>query len=688
VGRVSHGVFSPDGTRLLTASGDHSAREWSAVPQNSPTITIAAGPHRHGHVVLSPDGRRTLAILGRQHNLLEISDSTTGQPLLSPFSVTSYVSLAVFDPSGSAFTTLDTNNTVIAWNAETGKALSAPLTHTQDVTCIDISTGGKLVATGAEDGTVSLWRVNSDNPGCHSLSHTKRIRDVAFSADSRYLVTCSDDHTARVWDAATGASVGNALEHREAVRFAVFSPDSRHVATGSSDFTARVWDTLNGKPLTPPLEHGHDVTHVSFSPDGRAIATASFDGSARVWDVVTGEPRTVPLRHRKGVKRANFSPDGRLLVTASEDGSARIWDALTGDLVSPVVQGDESVENAAFSSDGRHVLIATAGGRVRACEALSGVLPPSDLMNLAQIASGRRVIHRSMGLTALRSRELPDLWKQSHGRCAAYFNLSVTSIQRWREQQLDTAVNAGQWHAALFHLDHLDRAKGPPAERREQRATALFMIGKKEEALRVNPGLLPGREARADSNHVDLTAHFNALLGEAWQPFAEDRLAKLPRGLQTFDETSFDIRGVVQLSGSHFFIEKSIGYYPVRAEEIRVGRPGRRLHFLHGAVCGSTSHIEIGGYRINYEDGNTEEVPLVYGKNISCSFTGSYEVKPVPEAKIAWHYSEGDDHDGSEELGFYKYTWANPRPDQVIRNISFHSKDQHPAPFLLAITLE
>jgi hypothetical protein len=80
------------------------------------------------------------------------------------------------------------------------------------------------------------------------------------------------------------------------------------------------------------------------------------------------------------------------------------------------------------------------------------------------------------------------------------------------------------------------RAPGPSAVRARQRP--LIPI--------------PQRPARAGPNQVDLSAAYNVVLNETWQPVVnltnvDLSLAALSSGHQTYGGVGFDVRGLIQL---------------------------------------------------------------------------------------------------------------------------------------------
>ncbi|WP_367888901.1 WD40 repeat domain-containing protein, partial [Azotobacter beijerinckii] len=113
-GKVYFAVFSPNGRRVVTASGDGAAHLWDADSGRA-----LGEPLRHEgmvwHVAFSPDGRRVV--------------------------------------------TASRDGTARLWDAESGRALSEPLRHESWVWRATFSPDGRRVVTASEDKTARLWDV-------------------------------------------------------------------------------------------------------------------------------------------------------------------------------------------------------------------------------------------------------------------------------------------------------------------------------------------------------------------------------------------------------------------------------------------------------------------------------------------------------------------------------------------------
>lgn len=381
---VNDAQFSSDGSRVVTASSDQTARIWDAVSGQplSPPLMHAA---QVVHAVFSPDGQRLAT--GCKDGSFRLWNGRTGAPLtpllrhrqpkdpkFERFDVS-------FSPDGKKLLTAGASSAARLWNAESGEEMGPPLSHAGNswVTHASFSPDGRWVATADFAGRVRIWDAPTGQPSGPTFEHGTEIRHIEFTPDSRTLVTAGNNG-GWLWDAASGASLAF-LGHLPATFHAHFSPDSTRVITAGQDATARIWDATTGQASTPALQHGESVLQSAFSPDGRWVVTASEDHSVRVWDATTGALLFPPLWHGHTVRHAMFSPDGRRVLTASVDGVARLWDLASGRPAFMVLRGEGTLHHAWFGHDPRHLITVGEDKTVQVWDVTTGATlgPPLHL---------------------------------------------------------------------------------------------------------------------------------------------------------------------------------------------------------------------------------------------------------------------------------------------------------------------
>jgi WD40 repeat protein len=284
--RVHSAVFSPDGTIVLTASSDNTARLWDA---------------KSGKLLKTLEGH--------------VNDVTT----------------AVFSPDGSMVISASMDFTARIWEVKSGQLLQICNGHNFWLTSAVFSPNGTLALTASMDKTARIFEVATGKELQVIKGHTDLVNSAVFSPDGKLALTAGDT-TARIFEVATGKELQVLSGHTSSVISAVFSPDGKWALTASLDKTARIFEVATGKQLQVLSGHTSDVNSAVFSPDGTLALTAG-DTTARIFEVATGKVLQVLSGHTRGVYSAVFSPDSTTVLTASSDNIARLWNIKSGKLL-------------------------------------------------------------------------------------------------------------------------------------------------------------------------------------------------------------------------------------------------------------------------------------------------------------------------------------------------------------------
>jgi WD40 repeat protein len=109
---VMSASFSPDGTRIVTASKDHTARIW---------------------------------------------DAQSGEPIGKPLQHDDWVMSGSFSPDGTRIVTASEDSTARIWDARSGEPIGKPLQHHGAVGSASFSPDGTRIVTASEDSTARIW---------------------------------------------------------------------------------------------------------------------------------------------------------------------------------------------------------------------------------------------------------------------------------------------------------------------------------------------------------------------------------------------------------------------------------------------------------------------------------------------------------------------------------------------------
>jgi WD40 repeat protein/TPR repeat protein len=401
--RVYSAVYSPDGTRIVTASWDKTVRIWDA--RTGAFLTELSG---HSDVVrdaaYSPDGTRI--VTASADKTARIWDARTGAELTVLAGHGGIVYSAAYSPDGTRVVTASADKSARIWDARTGVELTVLVGHADDVRSAAYSPDGTRIVTAAYDQTARIWDAHTGAQLTVLAGHGDAVYSAAYSPDGTRIVTASVDKTARIWDARSGAVLSVLAGHADAVYFAAYSPDGNFIVTGSNDRTARIWSARVGSDLVVLAGHGGVVYSAAYSPDGSRIITVSLDKTARIWDAHTGAKLAVLAGHGDRVYAAAYSPDGTRIVTASYDKTARIWDAHTGAELTVLAGHDDRVSSAAYSPDGTRIVTASWDKTARIWDAHTGaeltVLAGHGgfVLSAAYSPDGTRIVTTSVDKTA------------------------------------------------------------------------------------------------------------------------------------------------------------------------------------------------------------------------------------------------------------------------------------------------
>ena len=172
---VSSAGFSPDGSRIVTASDDNTAKVWDA---------------RSGTEVLTLRGHTTMAIPAVVFSPdVLIGDGVDG------------VNSAGFSPDGSLIVTSSGDQTAKVWDARSGVEVRTLKGHTAGVTSASFSPDGARIVTASHDKTAKLWDARSGALVLTLKGRAAGVTSASFSPDGVRIVTGSVDAAAIVWDA-------------------------------------------------------------------------------------------------------------------------------------------------------------------------------------------------------------------------------------------------------------------------------------------------------------------------------------------------------------------------------------------------------------------------------------------------------------------------------------------------------
>jgi hypothetical protein len=384
---------------------------------------------------------------------------------------------------------------------------------------------------------------------------------------------------------------------------------------------------------------GGSITAVAFQANGPHVALASADRHVRVWHLAKRQLVTT-LRAYDIPQATMFSSDGqRLFVVSSSKesdyGGSRIeiWDTFDWTQSLSIAHNEKSIQAAALGDDIPRLITISKDLRVW------DVIP----WDKGDFADDRKPSRN-------------DNWLD-------FMNEQTAKLVHTGSSALPASTNS-----------RLTPFRYPRNE-------------------------WPRRSATAPTSTIDLTDYYNARIDLPWgvwtvtqartQPIPENNIAALPRGIVTLGGITFDVRGLIQLAPSSQQYQGLGLFYPAQLAGVRINRHCSKLHFLHAtrdAPC--PSETPVGIYVLHYTDGSSEELPILYDRDLDDWHDWPTSGRPPTRAREVWRGESPQVGQRGGQVRVFLSTRENPKPKVEIATIDLRATEAACAPFVIAISVE
>lgn len=388
-GTITDIALTRDGSRLISASSDHTVRIWDA----------RAGEelHKLEHdravtaVAISPDQTR---IVSSDYRSIRFWDIATGIELdrLAVPRMPKADQLAV-SKDGKQVTTI-TASGIRVWDLAKGEAedirlqairwavLSADgrrvviaqksqvkffdldtgcqrrLKVTEDVDRVTISGDGQRVVISSSSGRFYVWNIDDRDAEPVAINVGLRAFSLATNFDGSSCVALLGSGILCYTDLNSQRMITDFLIPN--VRMAFIPDDGLFALTVVGRRSLQLWNLEPQTSSTASLAHSLAVTAVAISADARLALSASEAGEIIVWDVDQARDLCLVEQHKGKVNALAFDPGGTRFVSAGADKRLLVWDN-SGNLLRESRLDATGVRCAALTAEG--VAIAVGGAR-------------------------------------------------------------------------------------------------------------------------------------------------------------------------------------------------------------------------------------------------------------------------------------------------------------------------------------
>jgi WD40 repeat protein len=265
-------AITPDGQKVVTGSGDNTARLWDAATGKE-LMRFTGHTAQVNVVTISADGR--FVVTGGPDQTARLWDAASGKQI-KQFNHADWVDAVAISPDGR--TVLTTDGTARVWDAATGREIrklvlkARPNEFTQNgemaLTSVTFSPDGKQIFTGVMGSNPPMWDAATGEIIKRFNSESDEDTNWVYDPEGRTLWSIDKNNRLQLWDLTMTRRIGELEGHQSGTHSLATSPDSRFVLTKNGDRTARLWDASTGRELCQ-MSTFEDGSWVVVDAEGR-----------------------------------------------------------------------------------------------------------------------------------------------------------------------------------------------------------------------------------------------------------------------------------------------------------------------------------------------------------------------------------------------------------------------------------
>jgi WD40 repeat protein len=329
-------------------------------------------------IAYSPDGTRIAT--ASYDSMVRIWDAATGDELLRLGGHQNAVHCVAFAPSGTSLASGSYGRTARIWDACSTNEIARISGYKGEVSAIAVSPDGLKVAAGGPSDPVRVFAGHSGKL-IQDLSHIFRaVQRLEFDCTGRLLLGVTIDGA---------AVVASVAERKEVSRFpappnkrnpAAFGSDGTSIVTAGVDGVVRLCDTLTGNVARDFPNSEQAIWDIALSRDGKFLAAVDVAGIVRVMQVANPTVGASCFDSGLGqVGRLAFHPhDNRLAIAGCDKiHDLLFWEPMSDGswrMVLRVTTHEDKIWDIAYTSDGERIATACRDRFIRIFDTRSGII--------------------------------------------------------------------------------------------------------------------------------------------------------------------------------------------------------------------------------------------------------------------------------------------------------------------------
>jgi WD40 repeat protein len=326
-GSVTHLVFSPDGSFLVSGGFEPLPRLWR-LQQLTPGVDVFRG---------SSYGRFESFAINAQKQLLAAVTRIKGpdvwklhhpeSPPVALADAHNNASQVDLSADGAWLASSGVGTDSYLWNLRTPdhepRRLRARAGYKNKVL---FSPDSSLIAGLDADGSILLESTSRTvvSPTRLQGCNKEPLVDFAFAPSVGHLAGVCPDGSAFTWELATGERRLLLPSNKDLGAIGIaYSPDGTHLAIAGAFIEWIDLESRTSVRLSPP--RGETITKIAIGPDSKHVAAGTNTGTTVLWEMSSGGWERLDLSLHVGeVVAVAFSPDGSWLATATRS-SFGVW---------------------------------------------------------------------------------------------------------------------------------------------------------------------------------------------------------------------------------------------------------------------------------------------------------------------------------------------------------------------------